>query len=223
MNANELLHRIVDGWHQAPDPSTDTTARRVLDAAVRQLELFGIQRTTMDDVARRAGVSRVTIYRHFENKDVLVEAVVMDQVRRFLDDLGRYLDGFDSDVDRAVEGFVFTVSKLRAHTLLRRLLEGEPELFLPQLTTGAAPLIAMARTLVVQYAESRMPHVPPDDLAMGAEVGIRLMISLVLTPESVVELDDPDRMRALAKRFVPFALLEPPRKARQPRRAPLSE
>src|SRR5258708_39573373 len=117
MNALELINRVHGAWHKAP--VDDTTAARVLEAAAKQLELFGIQRTTMDDVARRAGVSRVTIYRHFENKDVLVEAVVLDEVRRFLDELGAFLEEFDDDADRAVEGFVFTVTRLRRHTLLR--------------------------------------------------------------------------------------------------------
>jgi AcrR family transcriptional regulator len=207
VNATELLHRIADAWHS--EPSEDTTARRVVDAATRQLELFGIQRTTMEDVARRAGVSRVTIYRHFSNKDVLVEAVVLREVRTFLDELGRFLEGIETDEERIVEGFAFTLTQLRQHTLLRRLLEGEPELFLPQLTTGAAPLIAVARGMIVEYAAPRLPGVAREDIALGAEMGVRLMISLVLTPEGVLDLDDPARQRELAQRFLPLALLVP--------------
>jgi len=203
MNALELLHRVADGWHRAP--SDDLTAQRVLDAAARQLELFGIQRTTMEDVARRAGVSRVTVYRHFTNKDELVEAVVLQEVRRFLFDLGAFLEDYETDEDRIVEGFAFTVARLRHHTLLQRLLEGEPELFLPVLTTGSGPLIAFARNLIVGYAAPRMPLVPPEDLALGAEMGIRLTISLLLNPDGVLDLDDPERLRGLARRFLPLA------------------
>lgn len=213
MDAADLLHRLagavgVVGGVGAPaaPPVDEGRARSILEAAARQLELFGIQRTTMDDVARRAGVSRVTIYRHYATKDALVEAVVLHEVRTFLDRLGTHLEQFDSDEDRMVEGFAFSVTELRGHTLMRRLLEGEPELFLPQLTTGAGPLIAMARTLIVDYAARRFPDLPPDDAALGAEIGIRLMISLVLTPEGVVDLHDGDRLRELARRFLPAAL-----------------
>lgn len=204
MDATDLLQRLAGAWRA--DPVDDTTARRVLEAAARQLELFGIQRTTMDDVARRAGVSRVTIYRHYATKDALVEAVVLQEVRTFLDALGAHLERFPDDEDRVVEAFAFTAAGLRAHTLLRRLLDGEPELFLPQLTTGAAPLIAMARELIVDYATRRFPDLPPEDAALGAELGIRLMISLVLTPDGVVDLDDGERLRELARRFLPAAL-----------------
>ena len=214
MDAMQLVTRISDAWHT--EPSDDATARRIVDAATRQLELFGIQRTTMEDVARRAGVSRVTVHRHFATKDLLVEAVVHTETRRFLAELGAFVDQYDSLEDRIVEGFGFAASRLRRHTLLRRLLDGEPELFLPQLTTGAGPLIAFARTMVVDYAATRLPHLDADDVALGAELGIRVIISLVLAPDGIVDLDDRDRLRDLAHRFLPMAVVQPPpRRARQ--------
>lgn len=216
MDALQLLSR-VHGALRTPPPE-DTTAQRVLDAAARRLELFGIQRTTMEDVARQAGVSRVTIYRHFATKEALVEAVVLEQVRRFLDDLGHLVDSLPTDAERIVEGVAFTVTTLRRHPLLQRLLQGEPELFLPQLTTGAAPLIAYARGLIVDYARPRLLGIPEEDLAVGAEVGIRLVLSLVLTPEGPVDLDDPERLRELARRYAgPFLLLDAARRKAKPR------
>ena len=200
MNATELLHRIRDAWHTAPND--DVTARRVLDAAARQLELFGIQRTTMEDVARRAGVSRVTVYRHYANKDDLVEAVVLREVRRFLDQLRTFIEQYDTDEDRVVEGFAFVASTLRSHTLLQRLVEGEPELFLPQLTTGAGPLIAFARTLIVDYSRERIRGLSDAELTVAAEIGIRLTLSLVLTPDSAIDLDDADGLRRMAARYI---------------------
>lgn len=199
MNALDLLDRFRGGAQKAP--SEDSTAARIIDAARDQLELFGIQRTTMDDVARRAGVSRVTVYRHFENKDVLVDAVIMREVRRFLRELGEFADNFDDDEEQIVEAFGFIVTTLRNNRLVQRLLVGEPELFIPQLTTNAGPLIALARSMIVEYTKQRMPDVPEADLAVAAEVGIRLTISLLLTPDSVVDLDDPEQLRAVSARL----------------------
>lgn len=199
MNALDLLDRFRGGAQKAP--SEDSTAARIIDAARNQLELFGIQRTTMDDVARRAGVSRVTVYRHFENKDVLVDAVIMREVRRFLRELGEFADNFDDDEEQIVEAFGFIVTTLRNNRLVQRLLVGEPELFIPQLTTNAGPLIALARSMIVEYTKQRMPDVPEADLAVAAEVGIRLTISLLLTPDSVVDLDDPEQLRAVSARL----------------------
>ena len=52
----------------------DLTAERILDAALEQFVLVGIRRSSVEDVARRAGVTRVTVYRRFPRKDALVEA-----------------------------------------------------------------------------------------------------------------------------------------------------
>ena len=208
MNTLELLARAFASRHDDP-VDDDGTAARILDAAQRQVELFGIQRTTMEDIARRSGMSRVTVYRHFPNKEKLVEAVVLREVQRFLTALGEHVDGFATDDERIVEGFVFTVRELRQHSLVRRLLEGEPELFLPQLTTEAGPILAFARESIVDYVKRRGDLVPrgmrDEDLAIAAEIGVRLTLSLVLTPESAIDLTDSDRLRALARRYVvPF-------------------
>ena len=51
----------------------DETTARILDAACEEIALVGIKRTSMEDVARRAGVSRVTVYRHAGDWSWLVE------------------------------------------------------------------------------------------------------------------------------------------------------
>ena len=201
MDTIELVARAFRRRHDSP-VAADATARRVVDAATRQLELFGIQRTTMEDVARRAGVSRVTVYRHFPTKDLLVEAVVLRQVQFFLADLGALMDSLKSDEERIVEGFVFTVQTLGQHTLLQRLLEAEPELILPQLTTGAGPLIAFARSQIVDYLRPRFAGVPDGELALAAEIGVRMTLSFVLTPDTVVDIHDIEGLRRLARRYV---------------------
>ena len=53
-----------------------TTREAILDAALVEFERHGFRRVALDDVARRAGVSRTTIYRRFANQDELVAAVI---------------------------------------------------------------------------------------------------------------------------------------------------
>ena len=56
------------GYAQAADSTTEA----ILDAALVEFERHGFRRVALDDVARRAGVSRTTIYRRFANRDELV-------------------------------------------------------------------------------------------------------------------------------------------------------
>src|SRR5258705_155876 len=57
-------------------PGADPTTEAILDAAVVEFERHGFRRVALDDVARRARVSRTTIYRRFSHTDELVAAVI---------------------------------------------------------------------------------------------------------------------------------------------------
>ncbi len=70
------------------------------------------------------------------------------------------------------------------------------------LATGAGPLIAFARSLIVDYLQERFDGVSEEELAIGAEIGVRLTLSLVLTSDTVVDLDDIEELRQLARRYV---------------------
>ena len=83
----EFVRRIAE-----PDPAVvaqldnpDEITTRILRAALEQAELVGMRRTTMDDVARRSGVGRATLYRRFPTKAALTDAIVLAEVRRFLE------------------------------------------------------------------------------------------------------------------------------------------
>ena len=104
-----------------------------LDAARDCILDVGWRRTTLTEVARRAGVSRMTIYRAWSDMPQLLGdlmtrewgAVVAAAVAA---------DEADSDpVDRLVDGIVGTVRALRENELFLRIVELDPELILPYL------------------------------------------------------------------------------------------
>ena len=56
--------------------------QRIFKAAIGCFQQYGLRRTTMDDVATAAGVSRKTVYNYFTNKTGLVAEVIFDEARR---------------------------------------------------------------------------------------------------------------------------------------------
>lgn len=62
------------------------TETRILDAAGRLLVHYGYDKTTIDDIARAAGVSKSTIYARWKNKDALLEAVLWHEGRRYTEE-----------------------------------------------------------------------------------------------------------------------------------------
>ena len=95
------------GYARAADPATPA----ILDAAVVEFEQHGFRRVALDDVARRARVSRTTIYRRFAGRDELVAAVIDRENAVLFTDIADELKPWAADellrrgvhpVDRAV-------------------------------------------------------------------------------------------------------------------------
>src|SRR5215475_7425849 len=96
------------------DPAArDDAADRIAAAALEQFAEFGIRRSTMSDIARRAGVSKMTVFRHFTNKQGLVEDVIARELRRALAEIDRRWGAGSTIEERLVEGFGFAVTFVR--------------------------------------------------------------------------------------------------------------
>jgi AcrR family transcriptional regulator len=199
---NALLRKIELSVAQPSDEPSE----RILDAATSQAEDFGLRRFTVDDVARRVGLSRVTIYRYFPKKDQLIEAILLRQLRRFLDEIDAAVAPYETLEERLVEGFVFAITYLRNHRLLNRLLRTEPELLLPHLTVRGAPVIAAGREFIAGFArrEAQQGGLPlsVEEIEAVSELLARAVLSFVLTPESVLGLKTQAEIRDFAEHYL---------------------
>jgi AcrR family transcriptional regulator len=182
----------------------DPTTERILDAATQQFELLGLRRSSVEDVARRAGLSRMTIYRRFPQKGLLVEAAILRECRRFFAELEAVTAQLPTLEERLIESFVVALRFARSHTLLQRLAVTEPEILLPLLTTEGGPVLGVvSEFLVAQIRASQeqgiVARFDPEPLA---EILARLALSFVLTPESRLPLAHEREGRALAHRYL---------------------
>lgn len=200
--ADPLLERLLGGGG-APG---DEISERILDGAVKQIEDFGVRRFTVDDLARRLGISRVTIYRRFDKKSGLLEAALRHEVYRVLQEINARVERCETLEERLIEGFVSVLVILRSHRLLNRMLRTEPELILPVLTVEAGPVLAASREFVAGFArrEAEQGGIDFDEELLGVlgELLTRTVLSFVLTPQSVVSLETPDGARLFAKRYL---------------------
>ncbi len=71
-------------------------ASRVIAAAIACYEESSVASTTMDAIAERAGVSRRTVYRYFDNKDAILSAVVEEQSMPFFQEMSETLARLDA-------------------------------------------------------------------------------------------------------------------------------
>jgi AcrR family transcriptional regulator len=96
----------------------------VLDAARDCVLAYGVRRTTLTDVARRAGVSRMTIYRRWPDVRTLVADLMTREWVTVVEEL---------DMADPVRAVVAGVRGLRAHPLWRKIVEADPDLLMPYL------------------------------------------------------------------------------------------
>jgi AcrR family transcriptional regulator len=176
------------------DGLATTTRGRILDGAFEAVAAFGLSRLTMDDVARQAGLSRQSLYRYFDSKDALIQALVYREEEAFLEGIRRAHEHHGWLEDAMREAILFCLRTAREHPLLDRLLASEPEVLLPFLTTRGGGLVARARSVVEELAGRW--DVAPELIHRAADVGVRAMVSYVVTPTE----DDPeDVARELAR------------------------
>lgn len=209
-DSESLLERAyVDAVERVDD--TDETRTRILDAAYEQFCRMGIRRSTMEDVARRAKVSRITVYRRFATKDALVEHVVRREFRRYFDQFLIDIEQAGTAADRVVLGFVSSLRAIRNNPLIGGLIAAEPDLLVPSMITdGGRTLATVCQFVAGQLRrEQHAGHVSGDlNADLVAELMVRISASFLTIPSHVVDLDDDAQLAAVARQFL-VPMLEP--------------
>jgi AcrR family transcriptional regulator len=120
-----------------PSRRADGKARvraELLAVARRLFARQGVSASTMDDIARLAGVSRATVFNYFPSKNLLLAALVHEMEARFLHVIESQLDHPATAAVRFAALFSWTAAVVRETPRLSRVLIGASET-----TFGAAP------------------------------------------------------------------------------------
>jgi AcrR family transcriptional regulator len=201
MEASSLLVRALDPETSAPD---DTTSHRILDAALDAAAASGLRHLTLDDVARRAGVGRVTVYRRFGDRQGLIEALGVREARRCIEILDEATPPDEPIEEQVADGFVAGLRLIREHPLLSRLVTHEPAALLDALTNPHTALVPLARAYVAGRLALAQPAGARSDLDLEqvAEAFLRITVSFALIQDTVLPLDDEDAAREAARRLI---------------------
>jgi AcrR family transcriptional regulator len=193
-----------------PDVSTpdDAIGSRVLDAALALAGASGLRNLTMDDVAARAGVGRMTVYRRFGGRQQLVDALAVRECRRCLETIYRKIDPAAPLEERGAVMFVAVLDVIREHPLLARLARVEPEALLRELTRDDSAVFRLVREFLVGLVSDAQVagELLDADPQVLAELALRLGASFVLMPDSVIPVDDDRRARETVRALLAAGL-----------------
>lgn len=170
----------------------ETTRDRILQAGVEAASIHGIARLTVGDVAKRAGVSRPTLYKHFRSKDDLVAAAVAREADRMVEAVA--VADLPTDPREALATGIRSVLRItREHPLLDRLIRTEPETLLPLILEDGGAVSLRVRSTIEAILVQRFDPIEPVLLRRYADLVTRLVISYAVNapddpPEVVADI-----------------------------------
>lgn len=174
------------------DEAADRTSQRILDAALQEAAAVGLQRITVEDVVRRAGVSRMTAYRRYPRRDDLVGALVRRETQRFLGAVADAIDATEDPNEGVAAAFIAAVTFAREHPMLRRAGHVEPA------PIDSAELLKMGSAFIANYIHGDMPGTPPRQVRWVADVFARLFITYISMPPDDPDFSDDAELRQFA-------------------------
>lgn len=173
---------------------------RILDAALACIARVGVDKTTLDDVAREAGCGRATLYRCFSGRQALFGALLDREVHALAERVIDAARRSESVTDAIVAVMLTAAEPFRTHAALAFVIAHEPEIVTPQLSfeRGSALLIRAAALVAPAFTR----FVSHDRAERLGEWVARLTLSYLCNPSADVHLDDPDYVRALVVDYV---------------------
>jgi AcrR family transcriptional regulator len=194
------------------DTKTKPVRERLLDAAEGCLTQFGPQKTSMEDVARAAGMSRATVYRYFENRDALLLGVASRQSANLAADAISYLSRFDNISDWLVEGLLFTLRELPKRPVFASLVTSLDSRASGSLFLGSAGLTQIGvNVLRPMFANAKEQGLLRDDidLDMLIEWLLRVLWTYLNAP-SQAAADEEGMRKLFHMMLIPAVLKDTP-------------
>ncbi|OCP02322.1 MULTISPECIES: TetR/AcrR family transcriptional regulator [unclassified Ensifer] len=146
-------------------PANQALGQTIVDAAGELFAELGFQATTLEKVAQRAKISKLSIYRHFENKEALFGAAFSARCQQLIP------QALFEGVDGSAEEQLMAVGSSLLRTLLRPDVRGVEAMVMADVTSqmslsklhyeaGPAHIIAQVEALLRQLHSKALLNVP---------------------------------------------------------------
>ncbi|MGW0042635.1 TetR/AcrR family transcriptional regulator [Rhodococcus sp. NPDC003348] len=181
---------------------------QILDAARTCVLEFGLRRTTLAEIARRAGVSRPTVYRRWPD----TRAVVGDLLTR---EIGSAIPLIPQDGpvrEQLVRAVAVAAETVRTHPLFVKILRSDPELLIPYIVDrlGASQRAIIDHLVPVVAAGQVDGSIRAGDPSVIATMVLLMTQSAVQSAGMVAELLAPEMLIAELSTAVDSYLTPPP-------------
>ena len=184
---------------------TEVAADRILDAAGELFATHGVASVGMNEIAEAAGCSRATLYRYFENREVLRTAYVNRETYRVHHQMIEQLTEVEDPRERLIAGVTASLRLVRQSPALRS--------WFANTEAPIGPMIAEQSDLIQALTAGFLISLGPDEPSVverRARWLVRVMTSLLIFPGT----DEADE-RAMVEEFV-VPIIAPTRAVQHP-------
>ena len=181
---------------------------KLLDATYACVARWGLAKTTVEDAAREAGVSRATEYRYIPGgRDELVAETIKWKVDEFFFALAAEVDDaeqFHTVVERAL---LHAHRAIGEHAVLQRVLATEADRLLPTISMETTRLLPEIVAFLEPFL-AREPLAPGMTASTAADYVARMVLSFV-GAQGRWDLDDPAQVHELVRTEILAPVLRP--------------
>ncbi len=176
--------------------SFNETQQRILAAAITCVKQWGVEKTSLNDIAKQAGVTRPTVYRYFASRNEVLTTALMQSAYALGERIMAHMGGMADPVERYVETIVFAIEQIPNEPYLSIVMGSD---FMSYVAADAlsnqegwALCLALMRLILdgIDLADDALQDI--------TEVTIRLVLSLLTTTGP--RKRSPDELRLLLHR-----------------------
>ena len=194
-----LIGRSIAGELPVSEHETD---QRIIDAVLAELLVTPLRKLSLEHVAERAGVTRMTVYRRFGDRQRVIEATFAREVSRFLAAIVAADDPGAPPDERITDAFATALTLIHSDPLVAHLLATNPGELLETVLAEDGFVIAAGSAFIAAQIAQPGRKGPPAGAQRTGELLARLFVALVLMPPPSVDLTKPNEARRLAQEMV---------------------
>lgn len=157
---------------------SESVSDRILDAAASCVLDYGVERVTLAEIARRAGISRPTVYRRFPDTRSILAALLTLRITHALDDVPSTGVGRECVVERIVA----VAARVRLDNVIMAVLHEAPELAMLYLSER----LGTSQQILLDTVAGELKSAQDEGSVRSGDVRQLAAMSLLITQSTIL-------------------------------------
>ena len=180
---------------------------KILNAAIKCVNNWGLERLSMADIAKEANVARSTVYMYYKNRDEVIRAALLESAYKFGEKLYSCMAPFTTPQDRVIETMVYGINILPNEPFLAMISSSALSDMVREHTLSDAKGMDIGTAILQELLDD--DQIPSEELREMSHFVVRFTLSLI-TMESP-DINNDDQLRGfIARRLLPSLGLSVP-------------